>query len=285
MTAAEAQAIAPRNEVEQRLAAIWQDLLSIPQVGLDDNFFALGGDSIIAIQVVSRARQAGLQLSPRDLFQHQSVRGLAQVAQPLTATPVEQAPAHGEAELAPVQHWFFEQAIPERQHWNQSLLLQARQPLDGERLERALLRLLAHHDALRLRFREENGVWHQAYAEQAESPLWRRRATSPEALATLCEEAQRSLDLARGPLIRALLVRLADGSQRLLLAIHHLVVDGVSWRILLEDLQRAYEQRLAGQAPQLPAKTSAFKAWAGRLAEYARGPALQVGMCPIGNQG
>ena len=265
-TVAQADYIAPRNEVEQRLAAIWQDLLGIPQVGLDDNFFALGGDSIIAIQVVSRARQAGLQLSPRDLFQHQSVRGLAQVAQPLTATPVEQAPAHGEAELAPVQHWFFEQAIPERQHWNQSLLLQARQPLDGERLERALLRLLAHHDALRLRFRQEDGAWHQAYAEQAESPLWRRRATSPEALTALCEEAQRSLDLERGPLWRALLVDLADGSQRLLLVIHHLVVDGVSWRILLEDLQRLYAQPDA----ELPPRSNAYQAWTRQLQEQAR---------------
>ncbi|GLU36611.1 amino acid adenylation domain-containing protein [Pseudomonas sp. NBRC 100443] len=265
-TVAQTDYVAPRNEVEQRLAAIWQDLLGIPQVGLDDNFFALGGDSIIAIQVVSRARQAGLQLSPRDLFQHQSVRGLAQVAQPLTATPVEQAPAHGEAALAPVQHWFFEQAIPERQHWNQSLLLQARQPLDGERLERALLRLQEHHDALRLRFREEDGVWHQAYAEQAESPLWRRQAASPEALAALCEEAQRSLDLQQGPLLRALLVDLADGGQRLLLAIHHLVVDGVSWRILLEDLQHLYAQPDA----ELPPRSSAYQAWTRQLQEQAR---------------
>ncbi|MCP1646315.1 amino acid adenylation domain-containing protein/non-ribosomal peptide synthase protein (TIGR01720 family) [Pseudomonas citronellolis] len=265
-TVAQTDYVAPRNEVEQRLAAIWQDLLGIPQVGLDDNFFALGGDSIIAIQVVSRARQAGLQLSPRDLFQHQSVRGLAQVAQPLAATPVEQAPAHGEAELAPVQHWFFEQAIPERQHWNQSLLLQARQPLDGERLERALLRLLAHHDALRLRFRQEDGVWRQAYAEQAESPLWRRQAASPEALAALCEEAQRSLDLQQGPLLRALLVDLADGGQRLLLVIHHLVVDGVSWRILLEDLQHLYAQPDA----ELPPRSSAYQAWTRQLQDQAR---------------
>ncbi|SDL19260.1 non-ribosomal peptide synthase domain TIGR01720/amino acid adenylation domain-containing protein, partial [Pseudomonas delhiensis] len=264
-TVAQADYVAPRNEVEQRLAAIWQDLLGLPQVGLDDNFFALGGDSIVAIQVVSRARQAGLQLSPRDLFQHQSVRGLAQVAKPLAAAAVEQGPAQGEAALAPVQHWFFEQAIPNRRHWNQSLLLQARQRLDGERLERALARLLAHHDALRLRFRQADGAWQQAYAEQAESPLWRRQADSPEALAALCEEAQRSLDLENGPLLRALLVDLADGGQRLLLVIHHLVVDGVSWRILLEDLQHLYEQPDAG----LPPRSSAYQAWTRQLHEQA----------------
>ncbi|WP_244247956.1 condensation domain-containing protein, partial [Pseudomonas aeruginosa] len=232
VSVAQAGYSAPRNAVERTLAEIWQDLLGVEQVGLDDNFFSLGGDSIVSIQVVSRARQAGLQLSPRDLFQHQNIRSLALAAKAGAAT-AEQGPASGEVALAPVQRWFFEQSIPNRQHWNQSLLLQARQPLDGDRLGRALERLQAQHDALRLRFREERGAWHQAYAEQAGEPLWRRQAGSEEALLALCEEAQRSLDLEQGPLLRALLVDMADGSQRLLLVIHHLAVDGVSWRILL----------------------------------------------------
>ncbi|WP_145003791.1 non-ribosomal peptide synthetase [Pseudomonas oryzihabitans] len=247
---------APRNEVERTLAAIWQALLGVERVGLDDNFFALGGDSIVSIQVVSRARQAGLHLSPRDLFQHQSVRALAQVSRQ-GGEQAQQGPAAGEAALAAVQQWFFEQEIPNRQHWNQSLLLQARQPLDAERLEQALVRLLMHHDALRLRFRQEDGIWRQAYAGQAENPLWRRQADSTETLLALCEEAQRSLDLEQGPLLRALLVEMADGSQRLLLAIHHLVVDGVSWRILLEDMQRLYTNIDADLGP----RSSSYQAW------------------------
>ncbi|WP_437128258.1 amino acid adenylation domain-containing protein [Pseudomonas aeruginosa] len=275
VSVAQAGYSAPRNAVERTLAEIWQDLLGVERVGLDDNFFSLGGDSIVSIQVVSRARQAGLQLSPRDLFQHQNIRSLALAAKAGAAT-AEQGPASGEVALAPVQRWFFERAIPNRQHWNQSLLLQARQPLDGDRLGRALERLQAQHDALRLRFREERGAWHQAYAEQAGEPLWRRQAGSEEALLALCEEAQRSLDLEQGPLLRALLVDMADGSQRLLLVIHHLAVDGVSWRILLEDLQRAYQQSLRGEAPRLPGKTSPFKAWAGRVSEYARGESMKA---------
>ncbi|HCF1057726.1 TPA: amino acid adenylation domain-containing protein, partial [Pseudomonas aeruginosa] len=275
VSVAQAGYSAPRNAVERTLAEIWQDLLGVERVGLDDNFFSLGGDSIVSIQVVSRARQAGLQLSPRDLFQHQNIRSLALAAKAGAAT-AEQGPASGEVALAPVQRWFFEQAIPNRQHWNQSLLLQARQPLDGDRLGRALERLQAQHDALRLRFREERGAWHQAYAEQAGEPLWRRQAGSEEVLLALCEEAQRSLDLEQGPLLRALLVDMADGSQRLLLVIHHLAVDGVSWRILLEDLQRAYQQSLRGEAPRLPGKTSPFKAWAGRVSEHARGESMKA---------
>ncbi|WP_228379416.1 condensation domain-containing protein, partial [Pseudomonas aeruginosa] len=207
---------------------------------------------------------AGLQLSPRDLFQHQNIRSLALAAKAGAAT-AEQGPASGEVALAPVQRWFFEQSIPNRQHWNQSLLLQARQPLDGDRLGRALERLQAQHDALRLRFREERGAWHQAYAEQAGEPLWRRQAGSEEVLLALCEEAQRSLDLEQGPLLRALLVDMADGSQRLLLVIHHLAVDGVSWRILLEDLQRLYADLDADLGP----RSSSYQAWSRHLHEQA----------------
>ncbi|MGG2637722.1 non-ribosomal peptide synthase/polyketide synthase [Pseudomonas aeruginosa] len=264
VSVAQAGYSAPRNAVERTLAEIWQDLLGVERVGLDDNFFSLGGDSIVSIQVVSRARQAGLQLSPRDLFQHQNIRSLALAAKAGAAT-AEQGPASGEVALAPVQRWFFEQAIPNRQHWNQSLLLQARQPLDGDRLGRALERLQAQHDALRLRFREERGAWHQAYAEQAGEPLWRRQAGSEEALLALCEEAQRSLDLEQGPLLRALLVDMADGSQRLLLVIHHLAVDGVSWRILLEDLQRLYADLDADLGP----RSSSYQAWSRHLHEQA----------------
>ncbi|MEX2073153.1 non-ribosomal peptide synthase/polyketide synthase [Pseudomonas aeruginosa] len=264
VSVAQAGYSAPRNAVERTLAEIWQDLLGVERVGLDDNFFSLGGDSIVSIQVVSRARQAGLQLSPRDLFQHQNIRSLALAAKVGAAT-AEQGPASGEVALAPVQRWFFEQAIPNRQHWNQSLLLQARQPLDGDRLGRALERLQARHDALRLRFREERGAWRQAYAEQAGEPLWRRQAGSEEALLALCEEAQRSLDLEQGPLLRALLVDMADGSQRLLLVIHHLAVDGVSWRILLEDLQRLY----ADLDADLGARSSSYQAWSRHLHEQA----------------
>ncbi|MDR6358174.1 amino acid adenylation domain-containing protein [Pseudomonas psychrotolerans] len=124
---------APAAPSEVVLAGIWQELLDVAQVGLDDNFFALGGDSIVAIQVVSRARRQGLQLSPRDLFQYQSLRGLAQVAKPLASAPA-QGPARGEVALAPVQAAFFAQPMPNQAHWNQSLLLHARQPLDASRL-------------------------------------------------------------------------------------------------------------------------------------------------------
>ncbi len=256
--------VAPENALQKALAAIWSDVLGVAHVGLEDNFFELGGDSIISIQVVSRARQAGIRLSPRDLFQYQSVRSLALVASFDQAAIIDQGPVTGEVILTPVQQGFFAQAIATRQHWNQSLLLTPREALEPARLAAALTQLINHHDALRLRFVQQADGWQQSHAAPVNEPgLWQSQAADDTELAVLCDEAQRSLDLERGPLLRAALVSMADGTQRLLLVIHHLVVDGVSWRILLEDLQQAYREA------SLPAKTSAYQVWAEHLRAHA----------------
>ncbi|MFJ2482034.1 non-ribosomal peptide synthetase [Pseudomonas sp. NPDC087598] len=262
--------VEPQDDMQKALATIWQQVLGAERIGLEDNFFELGGDSIISIQVVSRARQAGIRLSPRDLFQYQTVRSLALVATFDQQTTQDQTPATGAVLLTPVQHYFFEQTMAVRGHWNQSLLLTPRQTLQADWLERALTQLLNQHDALRLRFTESAQGWQQAYADVvSESGLWQRQADSDETLAALCDEAQRSLDLHAGPLLRPLLVQMADNTQRLLLVIHHLAVDGVSWRVLLEDLQQAYTQLERGGGVVLPARTSAYQAWAEHLHDYA----------------
>ncbi|WP_434707697.1 non-ribosomal peptide synthase/polyketide synthase [Pseudomonas sp. R1-1] len=270
---------APQSGLEQCLAAIWQDVLKLPQVGLNDNFFELGGDSIISIQVVSRARQAGIGLNPKDLFQHQTIARLALVAQ-LGAAPsaIDQQAVSGAALLLPIQQQFFEDDIPERHHWNQSVLLKPPQPLDADKIEQVLRALVAHHDALRLSFTQRDGVWqaeHRAVENLPDNLLWQAQVADAAALEALGNRAQRSLDLQNGPLLRAVLAQLADGTQRLHLVIHHLAVDGVSWRILLEDLQNAYQQLLDGQPLRLPAKTSAFKDWSEHLQRYANSTALQ----------
>ncbi|MCG6573325.1 amino acid adenylation domain-containing protein [Pseudomonas sp. AF32] len=277
--------IAPRTAIEQALADIWQSVLGRDQVGIQDNFFELGGDSIISIQVVSRARQAGIHFSPKDLFVHQTIQGLAGVAGRGDSGPgIDQGPVTGDTVLLPFQQLFFEQNMAEPHHWNQSLLLKGRRPVDAGHLEQALQALVAHHDALRLAFIHEGDGWiarHRTLAEQhtvwQRSPLlWTAEVADALAFEPLAEQAQRSLALDGGTLLRGVLANLADGSQRLLLVIHHLVVDGVSWRVLLEDLQQAYAQLQAGQTPTLPTKTSSTQAWAQRLQTHAGSAALQA---------
>ncbi|MFT0475969.1 amino acid adenylation domain-containing protein [Pseudomonas antarctica] len=271
--------VAPQRQLEQKIAAIWSDVLRLPRVGLHDNFFELGGDSIISIQVVSRARQAGVRFTPKDLFQHQTVQSLATVAREGEgALLLDQSALTGESLLLPIQHAFFADDIPAREHWNQSVVLQPHQRLEVPVLVAALEALIVHHDALRSAFVQGANGWTATYRgaaqHQAEQVVWQTTLTTGEELEALGEEAQRSLDLSQGPLLRAVLVDMADGSQRLLLVIHHLVVDGVSWRIVLQDLQTAYRQLAEGARVALPAKTSSTRAWAERLQAYAGTTAL-----------
>ncbi|MHB9796209.1 non-ribosomal peptide synthase/polyketide synthase [Pseudomonas sp. MT3] len=272
---------APLSELEQRIAAIWQAVLKVERVGAEDNFFELGGDSILSLQIIARIRKLGYKLSPKQLFERQSVRQLAQWLEsraPAAATaPTPVTAVSGEVALSPVQARFFER-VPsaQRHHWNQALLLQPREALDGDVLARALHWLVGQHDALRLRFDGSR----QRYAEQGPldmTLLWRRRAADARTLERLCDDAQASLDIANGPLLRAMQVTLEEGGERLLLVIHHLAVDGVSWRILLEDLQYAYRELRAGRTPAALPRSDSYQAWSARQQAAANGAAAELG--------
>ncbi|AMB83791.1 hypothetical protein AWM79_00065 [Pseudomonas agarici] len=272
--------VAPVTALEQQIAAIWQAVLKVERVGLNDNFFELGGDSIISIQVVSRARQAGVRFTPRDLFLHQTVQGLAGVArQGESREHIDQGPVSGASSLLPIQRAFFEAPITAREHWNQAVLLKPQQPVQASSLQQALEALWLHHDGLRSVFRETPSGWKAELPSTRTLPedlLWSVQGLRADELVPLYDQAQASLNLEQGPLLRGVLATLVDGSQRLLLIIHHLVVDGVSWRILLEDLQSALQQITQGQSVSLPGKTHSFKVWAERLQAYAQGEVLQT---------
>ncbi|MGZ3458707.1 MAG: condensation domain-containing protein, partial [Archangium sp.] len=268
---------APRNDVEQRLCDIWAQVLGLPQVGIHDNFFELGGDSIISLQVVARARQVGLSLSTRDLFQNQTVARLAQVVQSSALSVGEQGPVTGPVPLTPVQLHLLRHDPDHAHHFNQSVLVASRQPLEPSLLEKALQHLLSHHDALRLRFRQHEGAWLQDNVgpeESSVSLLQVDLSSTPATEQSTVIEAeasrlQASFVLSQPPLLRAALFHLGDGQQRLLLVAHHLVVDAVSWRVLLEDLESAYRQAT------LPAKSTSFQSWARRLQAHAHSESLR----------
>ncbi|WP_458130728.1 non-ribosomal peptide synthetase [Pseudomonas sp. R3-41] len=268
--------VAPSNALEQTLAAIWCDVLNVTQVGLNDNFFELGGDSILSIQVVSRARQQGIHFTPRDLFQHQTVQTLSAVATRSQQVHAEQGLVQGESGLTPIQHWFFDRPMPNRHHWNQALLLEPTTALDPQPLEQALHAIFQHHDALRLVFGETAGHWRAEHQPLSDAVLLQQVSVdTAQACEALFAQAQSRFNLATGPLLHAVLAQTPDGRQRLLIVIHHLVVDGVSWRVLMDDLQTVYRQLVAGQEMQLPAKTSPLRDWAARLQAYAGSESLR----------
>ncbi|MEU3953404.1 non-ribosomal peptide synthase/polyketide synthase, partial [Streptomyces achromogenes] len=259
----------PRTGTERTLAAIWAELLGVERVGVDDNFFMLGGDSILSIQVVSRARAAGLTLTPRDLFRHPTVAELAAAGGDSAPAVAGTAPVTGPAGLTPIQHWFLDARPAQPAFFNQSVVVEAPGPVDEDALRRALVALWSHHDALRARFRcDRDGAWHQdVTAHDSPAPeLLQVHDRRDEEAATAAAHGQ--LDLETGPLFVARLFT-ADGAgpARLLLVAHHLVVDGVSWRILLEDLETAYRQAAAGEPVRLPARTTSAAEWVRRLRE------------------
>src|SRR5438309_802721 len=239
--------VAPRTDAEWTRAGVWAEGLGVDQVGVEDNFFELGGDSILSIQVVSRARAAGLSLMPRDLFVHQSVASLAANLGDGLPVAAEQGPVVGAVPLTPIQRWFFATQATAPEHFDQSVTVEVAEDLDVDALRAALAALVEHHDALRMRFEQTDGAWHQHNAGlEAVEVLCRHDLSAAEAgeqrvaMEDVAARTHAGFDLGGGPLIRAVLFDLG-ASQRpvLLLAVHHLVVDGVSWRILLEDLEVA----------------------------------------------
>ncbi|WP_442949188.1 amino acid adenylation domain-containing protein [Nostoc sp.] len=275
--------IAPQTSVEKQLAVIWTQVLNLENIGINDNFFELGGDSILSLQIISKANQAGLYLTPKQLFQYQTIAQLAAVAGTNEKIPAEQGAVTGLLPLTPIQQWFFEQEQPEPDHWNQAVLLELKQSIDPVLVEQVMQSLQRHHDVLRLRFIQEEFGTQAVIASPAHVvPLTHldlsalpkeEQAAAMEAIAA---KLQASLNLSVGLLFQVALFDLGGEKPcRLLWIIHHLAVDGVSWRILIEDFQTAYHQLSEGKVIQLPPKTTSFKQWSNRLQEYARSSALR----------
>ncbi|NJR62069.1 MAG: amino acid adenylation domain-containing protein [Cyanobacteria bacterium CRU_2_1] len=260
--------IPPSTPTETTLAAIWATVLHLEQISVTDNFFELGGDSILAIQIVSRAQQVGLQLTPKQLFQHQTIAELAKVATVRSST-VEQRLVTGEVPLTPIQHWFFEQNLPQVHHFNQTILFTIDSALNLVWLEQAIGYVQRHHDALRLQFHQTATGWQQIIASPGSIPFtYFDYSAIPDNIPQLEQTVatlQSSLNLSE-PLMRVALFHLGNHQpSRLLIVIHHLLIDGVSWRILLPDLQTVYAQLSKGQPVQLPPKTNSFQQWAKHL--------------------
>ncbi|TFI50883.1 amino acid adenylation domain-containing protein [Mastigocladus laminosus UU774] len=275
-TGIESSLVAPRTPIEEKLAKIWAQVLRVEIVGIHDNFFELGGDSILSIQIITRAKVAGIKLTVKQLFANQTIAQLATVAGTTKVLSIEQELVTGTLPLTPIQHWFFEQKLPEKHHFNQSFLFTVPSDLNLEILEQVWQQLLKHHDALRLRFTQTDTIWHQIHAAPTDNITIPHfdLSTVPETqiektIETTANELQASLNLSENLVQVAFFWLGIDKKARLLIIIHHLVVDGVSWRILLEDLQTAYQQLSQGKTIQLPAKTTSFKDWARQLTEYA----------------
>ena len=272
--------VAPRNEREELLAEIWRNVLGVEEISVHDDFFELGGDSLLSIRVIARAGRAGIEISPDTFFDGPTIARLA--AQESSDSSAEQAAVVGEAPLTPIQEWFFERITAEQSHWNQAVLLAIPTPVEHQALERAVAALVAHHDALRVRFVQTPGGLRQAFDDIYDVAPLRTVDLSgtpeDEHETRIQREADlehESLDLAAGKLFRVVHFDRGGGVDRVLLVAHHLLVDGVSWGVLLDDLSTLLAQAVGGSPFRLPRKTASALAWAEALAEEARELTLQ----------
>ena len=267
----------PTNEIEEKLLETWKEVLGRDEIDIDDNFFMIGGDSIKTIQIASRIGRAGYKMEMKDIFQNPTISRLAPLIKKLDQA-ADQTLVTGVVPLTPIQKEFFQTITIDKHHFNQAIMLYSKQGFEEEAIKAVFLELQEHHDALRMTYKEENGKIIQIN-QGLDMPLdlqvfdYRQQSEAAAALEKKANQIQASINLNTGPLMKLGLFHLDDGD-RLLIVIHHLIIDGVSWRILFEDIETLYQQYKKQEPLELPKKTDSFKTWAKKLSQYANSPAF-----------
>ncbi len=281
-----------KTDKEVLLADAWCELLSLEQLSIHDNFFSLGGDSILSLQLVSRIRSKGLILSIKDVFQAPTVAEQAALAEyesiQVAATPIVTS-MQGDIPLTPIQEWFFATQHSKPEHFNQVAFLNVHKRLDLTILCNMMRQLICHHDILRTRFLNQNEGWMQHCYAFEEYQNCIDKFVSVVNLSQFSSEEidnrinlsinaiQASLNLKSGPLFRVILYDCGlSRSQQLFFVVHHLLVDGVSWRIILEDMEQLCQQLVANKELSLPAKTASYQQWANTLLDYVNSDVLKT---------
>ncbi|MGD2088937.1 MAG: non-ribosomal peptide synthase/polyketide synthase [Candidatus Aminicenantes bacterium] len=289
---------APGDDVEEKLAKVWAEVLlgssalkETNPIGTNDNFFNIGGDSIKAIQIAARLKKFGLKLEIKDLFANPTIKQLRKTITPIKRT-IDQGPVHGEVQLTPIQQWFFENNFDHRNHFNQAIMIYRKEGFDENIVKRVFQQLIRHHDALRMIYQinrqtpraqksdvlqTNRGIDENTEGKLLDLEFFEYGETGTEnpekEIQQETNRIQKSIDLEKGPLVKLGLFK-TNAGDHLLVVIHHLVVDGVSWRILLEDFAEGYRQAINNETLRFPAKTDSFKHWALQLKKYAQSPAL-----------
>ncbi len=268
----------PTTDHERLLVAVFEDVLGKSYVGIRDNFFQTGGDSIKAIQIASRLHRSGFVLEVQDIFQYPEIILLARCLKPVKSIAFQEA-VQGETPLTPIQSAFFCRQLQSPHHFNQAAMLSIDQEITKEQFEKAIVKLINHHDALRMVFPigQSKPIGHttDTVNDFSIAEIQLSSETSSEEIAVHCNRIQSSISIENGPLIRATVFRRFDGNDLLHIVIHHLVIDGVSWRILLEDLAMLMINKERVDAVVLPMKTDSFQTWAKHLHQYAAGTRME----------
>ncbi len=273
---------APRNDIEKKLVEIYRDVLGVEKIGIRDDFFDLGGDSIKAIQVTSTAEQQGINISVSDVLKYKTIIEIVEnVDYTKKKETASQTEVEGEVLLTPIQKWFFHEERGYAHYWNQTNLFKLERNADLKLLEDVFKKVIEHHDALRMgySFKEEEVVQYNKKVSETDFSLEvidlaaYDYEVQKQKIKELSIKIQDSLDLEKDLLIRAYVFDLGENGKRLLIPVHHLVIDGVSWRILIEDIERLYKSKME---EALPLKTTSYKEWSEKLYDYATNGPIDI---------
>lgn len=269
--------LAPRNDVEAEMAALWSEVLGVEKVGITNNFFSLGGDSIKAIRLAAMLWKYGVRV--RDLYTYPTIAELADNIKTVENT-INQEPVEGEVILTPIQRWFFKKVLTNQSHYNQSVFIYKKEGFNVDTVREVFIGIIEHHDVLRMTYTFDGDSVKQYNhgLEKTEVDIAVINLSQDQNYQSrVAEEANKAhieINIEKGPILKLVLFKCPDGDH-LLIIIHHLIVDGISWRILLEDFAKAYVQRINGEDIGFPQKTSSYKDWAEKLLQYAQSDKLQ----------
>lgn len=269
----EREYVAPRTLIEQAIIEVFMEVLGVSHISIEDSFFEFGGDSIKAIRVVTKLRQRGYELSVTSLMSLKTAKLIGEIIDNNGVTRMyEQGEVNGEIPLLPIQHEFFYKNYPVSSHYNQAMLLRSEEIFDLNSLKMAIVAVIQHHDVLRNVYHGHRQI--TLAIEKSKLYDWYEyRITNKDDVAreieSISEKIQESMDLIDGPLVKVALFH-TDCGEYVLLCIHHLIVDGVSWRIILEDLLNGYRQACETANIVLPQKTASYKEWSEALTKYAK---------------
>ncbi|WP_196761521.1 non-ribosomal peptide synthase/polyketide synthase [Pseudoalteromonas luteoviolacea] len=285
--------VAPITTMQTCLCGIWQDLLGLKRVGITDNFFAVGGDSILSLQVVSRAKGLGINITVKQMFEYQTIERLtAHLATEPKQSEPNNVPAQvvsGKLEMLPIQKHYLSDESEALHHYNQAVLLKPREAISHGMLRSVVEALLDKHDALRLAFaKDEQGQWQAEHLALSTSQvdsvcvsemLPAQPEQRSEFINKRCQYWQESFDLEKGNLIKVVRFYADEAEQldqqRLFIVVHHLVVDGVSWRVILRDLEQFYLQLRDHTSINSYTKTASLQQWGMVLNEFAHSDGIE----------
>lgn len=276
----------PKTPLQTNILMVFKEILNQDEIGINEDFYDLGGDSIKAIRIVSKLKEQGYSLTINDILQHRTVKELSTNLKRNKKRSLDQREVTGSVLFTPIQQKFIDEQLTEPNHFNQSIMLEfATELLNKEKIAEALQAIMIHHDMLRAVYDERQTIQpieavssftvrHYNFEQESRAINWFDQTTEIyQSIQTLSNSAQADLSLAKGGVFKAVIYQFKDQSFLLLIA-HHLVVDTISWKIILEDLEIAYNNLMTDQKIKLPLKTMSYQKWSQKLADYAKSEEL-----------